>query len=75
MQNKIFIPNLGSKKLMINKEIDEIRGLLDKLEKEIHGHPINEACTKLIKKTLGMASASLRSCLTYKKFSNESKRQ
>jgi type II secretory pathway predicted ATPase ExeA len=74
MSNKIFIPSLGSKKLMVDKELSDLRKLLDRIEKEIHGQPINETCTKLIKRALTMASGNLGGCLNYKKFSDQGKK-
>ena len=74
MSNKIFIPNLTSKKLLVDKEINELRARLDKIEKELHGQPVNETCSKLIKRSLEMASGNLSACLNYKKFSDQGKR-
>lgn len=72
---KIFIPNINAKKLLIDKELNEIRKILDRIEKEIHGGAVNEACRKLIQRSLKMANGNLSACLNYKKFSDQDKRQ
>lgn len=73
VSNKIFIPSLASKKLMVDKELAEIRKILDRIEKEIHGQPINETCRKLIQRALKAADGNLSGCLNYKKFSDQGK--
>lgn len=74
MTNKIFIPNLTAKKLLVDKEINEIRKILDRIEREIHGQPINETCRKLIQRALKNANGNLSGCINFKKFSDQEKR-
>lgn len=74
MGNKIFIPNLTSKKLLVDKELAEIRKVLDRIEKEIHGQAVNETCRKLIQLAMKKASGHLSGCINYKKFSDQEKR-
>lgn len=74
MTNKIFIPNLTSKKLMVDKEIADLRKLLDRIEKEIHGQAVNTTCSKLIQRSLKVANGNLSGCLNYKKFSDQDKK-
>lgn len=77
MNNKIFIPQkpANSKPLHLDQEIKEIRSILEKLEKQISGQPVNEVCRKLIKRSVDQAAANLKSTLHYKKISDEDKRK
>jgi hypothetical protein len=77
MKNKIFIPQhpANAQPLLLDKEIKEIRALLDRIEKEVSGKPINEVCRKLIKESFRKSSGFLESTLNYKKFSDQDKRR
>lgn len=77
MRNKIIInqPALNSRKLLVNKEIDEIRAILDRIEKEIHGQLITETCRTLILRGFKMANGNLSGVLSFKKISDQDKRK
>lgn len=71
---KIFMPNPKAKKLLIDKEINEMRKILDRIEKEINGHMVTDTVKTLIQRSFKMANGNLSSCLVYKEFSDKDKR-
>ena len=76
MQNKIIIKGGGAtKKIQLHQEIAELRKLLDKIEKEIHGQDVTDAVKTLIQRAFKMASGNLGGCLNYKKISDQDKRR
>lgn len=77
MRNKILInqPNPNARKLLVNKEIDELRKILDRIEKEIHGQDVTDTVKTLILRSFKMANGNLSACLNYKKISDQYKRR
>lgn len=77
MNNKIKInlPNPKAKKLLVDKEISDIRKILDRIEKEVSGHDVTDPVKTLIQRSFKMANGNLSACLNYKKISDQDKRR